>query len=151
MIKDVQHSVAPLSCCLFKTSLLSVCAPLSSSVCVPLIKTTLCVLLCLMFSSVSYCPRNIQPVYCPRAHYAVCSSVSLSYHVIIISYHTMYKLVCTAWLDCWILCVREKSIKVCFLYVPRIIKNIRGHLPDLIRKDEKCFPFLVCHTVTSAF
>ena len=41
----------------------------------------------------------------------------------------------------WIPCAREKSIKVYFLYVPRIIKNIRGHLPDLIRKDEKFFIF----------
>ena len=51
----------------------------------------------------------------------------------------------------WIPCARENSIKVYFLYVPRIIKNIRGHLPDLIRKNEKFWHFLVCHTVTLTF
>ena len=51
----------------------------------------------------------------------------------------------------WIPCARENSIKVYFLYVPRIIKNIRGHLPDLLRNNEKFWHFLVCHTVTLAF
>ena len=51
----------------------------------------------------------------------------------------------------WILWAGEKSIKVWFPYVPRIIKNIGGHLPDLAWTDEKLLHFWVCHTVTPAF
>ena len=51
----------------------------------------------------------------------------------------------------WILWAGEKPIKVWFLYVPRIIKNIGGHLPDLVWTDEKLLHFWVCHTVTPAF
>ena len=32
-----------------------------------------------------------------------------------------------------------------------MIKNIRGHLPDLLQKEEKLLHFVTCHTVTLAF
>ena len=47
-----------------------------------------------------------------------------------------------------ILCAREKMIKVHLVYVPRMMKNIMGHLPDLWYNYKTLLKYFGCHTVT---
>ena len=42
----------------------------------------------------------------------------------------------------------EKSIQIHLVYVPMIMKNIRGHLPELSCEDTEVVYNVVCHTVT---
>ena len=47
-----------------------------------------------------------------------------------------------------ILWTREKMIKVHLVYVPRMMKNIMGHLPDLWYNYKTLLKYFGCHTVT---
>ena len=50
-----------------------------------------------------------------------------------------------------ILWAREKRIKFHQVYVPRMMKNIRGHLPGLLMNFGDFLKQRLCHTVTQDF
>ena len=47
-----------------------------------------------------------------------------------------------------ILWARIKMIIFHLVYVPRMMKNSMGYLPGRCCRDEKCFKYIGCHTVT---